>query len=509
MATRPLGVLQTVEEQGLTRSSAVARSPVQRGLQRVIDDVAAFSAAILRRWAMRRYQIPVARAVAESVIEGLGRQFVIVFSRQAGKDETLVQLCAFLLTRYSQEGGSIVVAAPTNEQADITRARLEERLKGNALTSSISWASDNKVGVGRASAVFLSTQPKANIRGHTASLLLVANEAQDIDEGIYDSRVDPMGASTNATTVYMGTTWTKKGLLSREMGHLAALEEADGVKRVYRVPWRQVAEEVPAYGERVKARIAKLGAGHPYIRTEYELEELDSEGGLFGPGRVAQVQGDHQRCRRAGDGPAGARYVLLIDVAGEEETDPGPQAFDSQSKRDATALTVVRLTDLPDRQLRYDVVDRMGWTGVKHPRLHGQIVDLARNVWKATAVIVDGTGVGAGLTSFLAGALAPRIHVYPFVFTQASKSQLAWDLLGVLDSGRLKEYRRDDDTFTAEFYHQLGAVEYEILPGPGRLIRWSVPQSKGHDDFVLSWALIGYLDELDLRRRIAKGSVPE
>ena len=54
----------------------------------------------------------------------------------------------------------------------------------------------------------------------------------------------------------------------------------------------------------------------------------------------------------------------------------------------------------------YRVVDRMSWTGAKHITLHEQLVDLARTVWKLSALVVDATGVGAGLASFLADQLA-------------------------------------------------------------------------------------------------------
>ena len=67
------------------------------------------------------------------------------------------------------------------------------------------------------------------------------------------------------------------------MEHLAALEARDGVRRLYKVPWPEVAAELPAYGERVRARIAQHGESHPFIRTEYALEVLDGEGGLFPP----------------------------------------------------------------------------------------------------------------------------------------------------------------------------------------------------------------------------------
>ena len=50
--------------------------------------------------------------------------------------------------------------------------------------------------------------------------------------------------------------------------------------------------------------------------------------------------------------------------------------------------------------------------------LHNQLVDLARNVWKLSALVVAATGVGAGLASFLADRLGHgprRTIVAPFL----------------------------------------------------------------------------------------------
>ncbi|MBL8129836.1 MAG: hypothetical protein JNM64_19525, partial [Chloroflexia bacterium] len=49
------------------------------------------------------------------------------------------------------------------------------------------------------------------------------------------------------------------------------------------------------------------------------------------------------------------------------------------------------------------------------------------------------------------------------------------------------------------------ACTYEVLPGPGRLLRWSVPASRGHDDLLVSAALAARLDRLDWRERVATG----
>jgi hypothetical protein len=493
----------------------MTQSPLVDGLRPLLRDVREYSRVLLPTHRLRGYQLAPARAIAESVTRALGCQFAVVFSRQAGKDEMLAQLTSWLLMRYQAAGGSIVLAAPTLGQANVSRDRLVARLRDSPLTvGRIRQREGYIVEVGQAAARFLSARESANPRGQTASLLLVANEAQDIDPAIWDARFDPMAASTNATTVFMGTVWDRNGLLHRQMEHLAALQAADGRQRVFLVPWRIVANELPAYGRRVEERIAQFGAQHPYIRTEYELEVLDGEGGLFPPQRIAQLQGDHPRRHRA---EPGKRYAGLLDVAGEEEEGSGPEAFDNASRRDSTALTIVEvLAESGGRDLPlYRVVDRMAWTGTKHVALHDQLVDLACNVWNLSALVVDATGVGAGLASFLADRLSTgprRIIVSPFLFNRKTKSDLGWAFLGLIDGGRIKEYAEDTgwaggrSDITRIYRHQLAACTYEVLPGPGKLLRWSVPPSRGHDDLLISTALTARLDEIDWRPRTARGS---
>jgi hypothetical protein len=397
--------------------------PIARAGRLTFRDVADFSRLLLPGRALRPYQIVPARAIAASVDEGLGCSFAVVFSRQAGKDELLAQTLAFLLLRHQRTGGEIVVAAPTfRPQAALMRDRLLTRLRepglavfgGHAATVRDGYA----VTLGRASVRFLSALPGANARGQTADLLLVGNEAQDIAPNVWDAVFDPMAASTNATTLFLGTVWSRETLLARQMAFLREEERRDGARRVWTVPWEVVARELPAYGERVRARIAQFGPAHPFIRTEYCLQELDGEGGLFPPGRIAAMQGNHPRQHRAEPGRR-VKYALLLDVAGEEEAQSGPATFRDDSRRDSTALTVVeveteaeggrreaggnpsssRLPPSASRLPTYRVLDRMAWTGQRHTALHAQLVHLAREVWRASLVVVDATGVGAGLAS--------------------------------------------------------------------------------------------------------------
>ncbi len=147
---------------------------------------------------------------------------------------------------------------------------------------------------------------------------------------------------------------------------------------------------------------------------------------------------------------------------------------------------------------------------VRHVALHAQLVDLARQVWRASMVVVDATGIGAGLASFLAAALGDRrrgtvIPVLPFVFSRASKSALGWDFVALIDGGRFKEYADDGDALSRLFWSQLAATSFEAPPGPGKVLQWSVPAGRGHDDLVMSAALAALLDGVDWRPRVAVG----
>ena len=80
-----------------------------------------------------------------------------------------------------------------------------------------------------------------------------------------------------------------------------------------------------------------------------------------------------------------------------------------------------------------------------------------------------------------------------FLFHRKTTSDLGWTFSGLIDGGRIKEYADDGADITRIYRHQLAACTYEVLPGPGKLLRWSVPASRGHDDLLISTALTARL----------------
>jgi len=480
-------------------SRAAARGSAQ-AIARTMGDIGAFSRAVLRR-PLRSYQLAVARAIGESVLGGHGRTFAVMMSRQAGKNETAAQIEAWLLNLYRRRGGSIVKAAPTfRPQALTSLLRLRSVLDGAPLPPA-RIELGHRLCCGRASIAFYSAAPGASVVGATADILLEADEAQDIDEERWQKDFRPMAASTAATTVLWGTAWTADTLLARTMASLGEQEARDGVQRVFRIPWDVVAEAVPAYGRYVRGEIARLGAGHPLIRTQYLLEELDAEAGLFTAATQALMRGTHARQQ----GPLeGHRYALLVDVAGGLDIVGGSGSLDGAvSLRDSTVATVVEITRTagasggadPLPLPAYLVMNRYAWTGTALSTLAGTLAALAER-WAVGHLVIDATGLGAGLASALVQRLGPR--VIPFVFTTSSKSRLGWAFLGLCNSGRFRDHRADGSPEQERFWREVAAARYALGEGPGQSLRWGVPDRAIHDDYLVSAALCAALPETPL-----------
>jgi hypothetical protein len=478
----------------------------------LLRDPAAFCAACggIR---LRAYQAEVMQAVADSVIHKRGLSLVVIFPRQSGKNEVQAQLESYLLTYLREIDAEIVKVSPTwRPQSINAMRRLERVLKKNPLARG-DWRKESGYifRLGQARIFFLSAAPESNIVGATASALLEVDEAQDVETAKFDKDVLPMAAATNATRVFWGTAWTSRTLLARELRTARRLEAQDGRRRVFLADAERVAAEVPKYGHFVAEQTARLGRSHPLVRTQYYSEEIDGEGGLFPPERIARLQGEHAPL----DAPLpGEVYVLLLDVAGADESadqtgDPAGWELRNPA-RDASALTVaaVDLSTCRDPLIQaptYRCVQRRQWVGVRHTLLYAELRALAEH-WRARYLVADATGVGAGLAAFLERALPGK--VIPFLFNSASKSQLGWDFLAVADGGRWKEAREDTSGaagLAAVFRQQLAFCQFEILPGPEKRMRWGVPDGTRdpasgelvHDDLLISAALCTRLDGLD------------
>jgi len=502
----------------LSEAESMSRPDFLRSLRQVSNFTRVFGGIKLRA-----YQQAAANAIVQSVLNNQGLSIVVMFPRQSGKNLMQAQLEVYLMALLAEEGAEMVKLSPTYQPQSLNAMRrLETALEANFLTRG-NWhkSAGNHYRFHKSHLTFLSAAPGSNIVGATASTLLSLDEAQDIEIAKYDKQIAPMAASTNATRVFWGTAWSGQTLLARELRAAREAEARDGIRRVFQITAEEVRREVPAYGMFVDDQIARLGRNHPMVRSQFFSEEVDFAGGLFTPSRLGLMQGAQPALETP---QLGKRYALLIDLAGEDEAlrQGGANAELDNPDRDLTAVTVVELDfsllgeDLVGKPI-YRVVNRQLWQGERHSTLYARLLHLAE-LWQPEKIVVDASGVGAGVGSFLRDKLGER--VITLQFTRQLKSRLGWGFLAVVDTGRFQDFSprsapnewntnpllgqmaAEQDRLQALFYRQLAGLQADVSFGPERLLRWSVPEGARdpeggllHDDLTISAAMVAVLDE--------------
>jgi len=478
----------------------------------VLSDIERFSRLIVGV-PLYPYQVEPLRSVIDSVLHRRGREFLLVFPRQSGKNEAVAHLMVYLLAVFQRHGGQIVYGAVGDGLGRGMR-RLEERLETPWTTGR--WRRSgrpSRYALGRASVVFISSHPGAASRGETADHLLIIDEAQDQDAAHIEAVFTPMRAARNATALYLGTTRTTTDFLWAKKGELEAAGATDGIRRVFLVGPEQVSAANPAYAGFLAEQVRRYGRRHPIVAAEYFLEPADGAGGLFPPARLALMRGDHPRQRNP---RPGERYVATVDPAGADPAAPGEPL--TNPDRDFTVATIFRLVESADGGPVFEAVDVFTDQGTPHfrgepgrPSLAERLLAYLRH-WDPGHTLIDAAGVGQGLADWLGERLGrARVTAYP-LGSAAVKARLGSDLLALIDTGRFRYWVGDEAEPLSDgwwFWRQAEACAYSLGPG-GRFdrdLRWSVPESARadtplgsqavHDDRLLSAALVA---EIERRR---------
>jgi len=452
---------------------------------------------------LRPYQLEIARAVLESIENQRGLTFSVEIARQGGKNELSAHIGVLLLTMFMARGGSAVKCSPTfKPQTVISMMRLKQRLDDFGFEGIWEAEMGYIIRLGSARQVFLSAEESSSVVGHTADILLEIDESQDVGKDKYTRDFRPMASSTNATTAHYGTPWDDATLLEEVKQLNLELEKSDGLKRHFRFDWQEVAKYNPGYLAFVEAERARLGADHPLFLSQYALLPIRSTGGFLSRTQIAMMQGTHGR--QAGRESEVKTYVAGLDLAGEAEVADEPGM--TLRGRDAAVLTIAEVSfpagDVVVKEPRIEVVEHYSWVGRKHPELYRELSHILKHTWRCSSVVVDATGVGEGVASFLREALGNR--VVPFKFTQPSKSALGFSLLAAVNSGRLRLYRPDGSPDCREMAFELERAR--SVSRPNRTINFFVDSSDGHDDYLISLALcVEAADRLAPRR--AEGTV--
>jgi hypothetical protein len=435
---------------------------------------------------LRPYQAEVLKAIIESIQSNSGLTFSVEISRQGGKNELSVHLEVLLLTMFMAAGGNAIKCSPTfKPQTIISISRLKERLNDFGFGGIWFTEAGYMVRLGNARQIFLSADESASVVGHTADILLEIDESQDVAKDKYTKEFRPMVSASNATTVHYGTTWDDTTLLEEIKQTNLELEKKDGIKRHFRYDWQEVAKYNSSYKAFVDSERQRLGEDHPLFRTQYALLPIRGGGGFLTNQQIAQLRGEHSRLSQPIEG---RNYVAGIDFAGESE-----QLEDDiliRSGRDATIVTIAEVrpnvNDLMEKEPGIFVIEHYSWVGKNHSELYPQLVDILRNVWKCSRIVTDATGIGEPITSFLRKSLGSK--VIPFKFSQKTKSEAGFDLLAAINSGRLKLYKQDGSEDYGELVFELEKAR--SIYRPSQTLNFFVDSSDGHDDYLMSLALV-------------------
>jgi hypothetical protein len=443
-------------------------------------------------------------AVMDSVYYNKGITFSVEIARQGGKNELSAQMEALLLTLSMAEKRNLIKCSPTFvPQTVISMTRLVDRLNDAGYARAWETELGYIVRLCKARTIFLSADKTANVVGNTAHLLLEIDEAQDVDKEKYAKDFKPMGSTTNVTTVLYGTTWDDATLLEEVKQTNLELERKDGIRRHFRYDWQEVAKYNPDYLAYVEGERERLGEDHPLFRTQYCLLPVHGGGGFFSSSQKAQLQGGHARMHRP---ESGKIYIAGIDLAGEAEEINDFKLWAAQKRRDSTVITIGELdytaTNRIQKQPGVRIVEHYRWTGTRHTELYSKIIDLVKGVWGCKKIVVDATGAGQPVASFLKEAVGS--HVVPFVFTPPSKSLLGFSLQAAVNSGRLKMYAADNSEEYREFWGEIDNAQSRYRAS--QTLNFFVDPGKGHDDFLMSTALLVEAANLYVPRE-AKGTL--
>ena len=433
---------------------------------------------------LRDYQLRTVQGLLRGTLLTRATTFTVMFPRQSGKNEVSAELVASLLRLRALDGGSIILCAPTfSPQARISMDRTARALAAPHPTDAANLVTreGTTLRLGNASATFLSASPAAHVAGHTASIALIVDEAQEIDDGWFERQFRPMTASTGAPTIMFGTAWDGESLFERTANENRELDlagDAGHRRRHWQVSWQEVGASRPQYDAFVRTQRERLGATNPLFLSQYELVAGASAGRLLSPAQLLMVEALHPRLWAP---VRGERYVAGLDLGGD-----GASA-------DSTVLTIARVDGR-----RCEVVQHIAWTGAPFAVVEREVATLVSR-WRLSRLCIDGTGLGAMLAANLANEFGDRVE--RVTFSSPVKTELGFALIAACEGNRIGLYEEDGSTEAARCRAELRDCRAR-RPTAAQL-QWG--NAAGHDDYAISLALCLRAAEHAGPLRVARG----
>lgn len=416
-----------------------------------------------------------------SIITLEGANITLLFARQSGKTEAiafvivslsvLLPLLAKLIPELEQykDGIKIGIFAPQQDQVNTTYSRCMLRISS---TEADMLLSDPEINTKLTSDVRFQLDNGSFVKGQVAAKqskiesktydLIICEEAQDLDSFIVQKSIEPMGTSTNATIVKVGTTGTTKNHFWYDILENKRMSRNLADKRIayhfeydykYVINSKRLKYENDKklfhlnYEQFVNARKNRWGEHSDAFRLAYALVwGLDS--GMF----ITDKDWESMCNRKKGlqDGPDKGDFIVAgLDIA---------------KSACSTVLTVAKVVDNPHDEYAPSIKEIVHWLeiqGEDYETQHHMIIDTLME-WDVSVLAADYTGVGKAVVDRIMTAVGDNLLVIPYTFSRPSKSDM-WQAL--TEDIRNKRFRIPANRFvrdTQEFKNceqQLKAME--------------------------------------------------
>jgi hypothetical protein len=460
---------------------------------------------------LRPYQVPFARRIFESLINGEAALITACFSRQSGKSETVADVAACVMLMFPRlaklypeilgrftEGVLVGCFAPVDEQADTLFGRVVERLTSDRAKAILDEFNESITKGGKYIQLDLcrslcrktTAHPRATIEGRTYHLIFI-DESQYADPLVVDQKIMPMGTAKAATVVMTGTPSRTKGIFynSIQDNKINHLKRGRHKQNHFEADWKTVGKYDSDYLKTAQVHMLRMGNDSDEFKLSYRLIWL-LEQGMFTTAEKLESLGDHS----------------MQALVNSYHTTPVVVGIDVGAKQDKTVVTVVLVDwDHPDQYGYYphrilswkDLEGITDWEVQYH-----MIVEYLRN-YKIYKVGVDTNGLGDVFVNRMRHMM-PDIEFVDLGSSPAEQS-LRWKhLLELLSRNKIswpagkkvqakKVYRR--------FMLEMGNLEVEFK-GPN-MMGMAPKVRDAHDDYPdsLSMACVltmGHEEEQEL-----------
>lgn len=481
------------------------------------------------------YQEEFARRICQSIILEDGEEITALFARQSGKTESVsvvvVGLSVILPTlartaglkeddriNKFKDGLWTGIFAPNYELAGVMHQRMAARLQSETMLQVLS---DPELGIelqGGRKVMRLpngsyvdanSAGPQANIEGKTYHLL-ICEETQDISNYKIRKSIHPMGASTNATMIKIGTPNQQKNeffdACERNRKKTAALGPED-LPTHFQYDYEHPARYNPRYGAYIEREIERLGYDSDEFRMSYRLHWMLERGHFIAPEifdacGVKKTRRD--RVKKKG------KFIHFKRNENHYYNDLTTEnmiaSLDIGRSNDSTVVTVAKVWwDNPIMfagEDRYDIhiVNWLEIQGDDHETQYPQILQFLSN-YNLGSLIVDATGRGDPIFDRLRADLYDKgVDVMPFIFSQRSKHEGYTVLYQEIKAQRLT-YPAGEHARSNKRWQRFVREMYELQKDwRGKYMDVKAPtggkkggRSEGHDDYSDSLMMLCYL----------------